>query len=110
MHVLKATSGLIACLLATLLTLASCGGNASAPPPGKAHKATGTVVWVSTESGTVKIDHDEIKDLMPAMSMKFVVRDKALLNDINPNDRVEFDVVEATEGYVITAIKVAGSQ
>jgi Cu/Ag efflux protein CusF len=96
-------------LLIALLATASCSKEQTAPPPGTAHHAVGIVVWVNTDAGSIKIDHEEIKDLMPAMSMKFVVRDKSLLNGIDANDRVEFDVVEATEGYVITAIKKSGS-
>jgi Cu/Ag efflux protein CusF len=96
-----------ACVLAALLAAVSCGDDKAAPP-GKVHHAVGVVVVVSPETSSIKIDHEEIKDFMPAMSMKFVVRDKTLLNDVKPNDRVEFDVVEATEGYVITAIKKSG--
>jgi Cu/Ag efflux protein CusF len=90
------------------MLVASCARSNTAAPAGQVYHGAGTVIWVDMEAGAIKIDHEEIKDLMPAMKMKFVVRDKALLNGIKANDRVEFDVVEAVEGYVITAIKVAG--
>jgi Cu/Ag efflux protein CusF len=87
----------------------SCG-DGTAAPSGPVYRGAGVVIWVNAEDGSIKIDHEEIKDLMPAMAMKFVVRDKTLLNGIDANDRVEFDVVEAThEGYVITALKKSGS-
>jgi Cu/Ag efflux protein CusF len=100
---------LAACALAVIAATLSCGQSSTSAPGGPVYHAAGVVVWVNADAGSIKIDHEDIKDLMPAMAMKFVVRDKALLNGINASDRVEFDVVEATEGYVITAIKKSGA-
>ncbi|MGZ8847780.1 MAG: copper-binding protein, partial [Pyrinomonadaceae bacterium] len=53
----------------------------------------------------VEIDHEEIKDLMPAMQMEFNVKDKSLLNDVKAGDRVNFTIVETEKGEFLTAIK-----
>ena len=58
-------------LVALLALAAASCGDKTAPPPGQAHHAAGVVIWVNADAGSIKIDHEEIKDLMPAMAMKF---------------------------------------
>src|SRR5688572_11978028 len=53
--------------------------------PGK-----GKVTKINLELGSVELDHEEIKDVMPAMIMEFFVSDKNLLNGLKIGDNVEF--------------------
>ncbi|MGZ8843769.1 MAG: copper-binding protein [Pyrinomonadaceae bacterium] len=77
------------------------------PPPvmNKPYPGTGVVGKVNRNEGWVEIDHEEIKDLMPAMQMEFNVKDKSLLNDVKAGDRVNFTIVETEKGEFLTAIK-----
>jgi Cu/Ag efflux protein CusF len=81
-------------------------------PPGfppavmdKPYTATGVVVQINRPEGWIEINHDEIKDLMPAMQMEFWVRDKSLLDKVKPGDRVDFTIVETTGGEYLTELK-----
>lgn len=76
-----------------------------APIMNKPYPGTGVVVTVNLKEGWVEINHEEIKDLMPAMQMEFNVKDKSLLNDVKAGDRVNFTIVETEKGEFLTAIK-----
>lgn len=71
-----------------------------------AHKATGVVKKVDSKAGTVTLAHDAIKSLnWPAMTMGFQVKDKALLDKLQPGRKIEFEFVRQGKDYVITAVK-----
>lgn len=76
-----------------------------APVMNKPYPGTGVVAKVNRSEGWVEINHEEIKDLMPAMQMEFNVKDKSLLNDVKPGDKVNFTIVETEKGEWLTAIK-----
>jgi Cu(I)/Ag(I) efflux system periplasmic protein CusF len=85
-------------------------------PPGlptpimnKPYPGTGVVAQVNRNEGWVEIDHEEIKDLMPAMQMEFNVKDKSLLNEVKAGDKVNFTIVETEKGEFLTAIKKASA-
>ena len=71
----------------------------------KAYPATGIVALINKKEGWIEINHDEIKDLMPAMQMEFWVKDKSLLDKVKVGDRVDFTVVEMKKGEYLTEIK-----
>jgi Cu/Ag efflux protein CusF len=77
------------------------------PPPvmDKPYPATGVVALINKKEGWIEINHDEIKDLMPAMQMEFWVKDKSLLDKVKVGDRVDFIVVETKRGEYLTEIK-----
>src|SRR4051812_38688479 len=54
------------------------------------YEAKGTVTKINNEGGSIEINHEEIKDLMPAMQMEFFVKDKSLLKGLAVGDRVDF--------------------
>jgi Cu/Ag efflux protein CusF len=54
---------------------------------------------------SIKIDHEDIAGLMPAMEMDFAVTEVSLLNGLAVNDRIDFTVVDNTGQMTITAIK-----
>jgi len=71
-----------------------------------ANKATGVVKKVDPKAGTVTLAHDPVKSLnWPAMTMGFQVRDKALLEKLQPGKKIEFEFVQQGKDYVITTVK-----
>ena len=99
-------------LLAALLltTLGGCAekavNNRPAPKPAANSSATpvptasvpkngdydgkGVVTKIDLNIGSVEMDHEEIKDVMPPMRMEFYVSDKKMLDGIKVGDRVDF--------------------
>ncbi|HEX5731696.1 MAG TPA: copper-binding protein [Blastocatellia bacterium] len=69
------------------------------------HRAFGVIESIDKELGHVQIDHEEIKDFMPAMNMPFPVKDRSLLDAVAPGDRVEFLLRADESGMVVIAIK-----
>ncbi len=53
----------------------------------------------------IEIDHQEIKGLMPAMTMDFYVTDKSLLDGIKAGDHIDFTIQNGVGGVVITRIR-----
>lgn len=62
---------------------------ASIPKDGD-YTGKGVVTMVNMEAGTVEIDHEDIKDMMPPMKMIFNTKDKSILKGIKAGDTVEF--------------------
>ena len=114
-------SSSISCIAVSLLTLASalaCRsdriGTEQPKPSGPAaavqtttHHGVGIVKSIKADAKqpSIEIDHEDIPDLMPAMLMEFYVRDRSLLNGINPGDRIDFTMENGVGGLKITEIK-----
>jgi len=65
----------------------------------------GEVRRVDMELGKITIRHGYIKSLdMPPMTMVFTVKDKGLLTDLKPGDKILFAVVNEAGKMVVTAI------
>ena len=75
------------------------------PVMNKPYPGTGVVVSINHKEGWIELNHEEIKDLMPAMQMEFNVKDKTLLNNVKVGDRVDFTVVETEKGEYLTSLK-----
>jgi Cu/Ag efflux protein CusF len=82
-------------------------GPAGFPPPvmNKPYPGTGVVAAINKKEGWIEINHEDIKDLMPAMQMEFNVKDKSLLDRAKVGDRVDFTIVETEKGEYLTDIK-----
>lgn len=81
---------------------------ASAPSSAPAADFTdGEVRKIDSANAKLTVRHAEIKSLdMPAMTMVFGVRDKALLDGLKPGDKVRFKAVDEGGGkLVITELK-----
>jgi hypothetical protein len=74
---------------------------------GKPYPGTGVVLIVNRKEGWVEIEHEEIKDLMPAMQMEFWIRNPSLMKGISVGDKVDFVVVEDNKGQYLTELKKA---
>jgi Cu(I)/Ag(I) efflux system protein CusF len=71
---------------------------------GAVHKATGTVTKVDKDKVTIK--HGPVESMKwPAMSMTFKVGDKAMLDKLAKEQKVEFEFVQQGKDYVITEVK-----
>lgn len=71
---------------------------------GQVHKGTGVVTKVEKDKVTIK--HDPIQSLnWPAMTMAFAVKDKAMLDKVAKDKKVEFEFVQQGQRSVITSIK-----
>jgi len=56
------------------------------------YNAKGVVTKINLDAASVEVDHEEIKDLMPAMKMEFFVSDKKLLSGLKIGDKIIFVV------------------
>lgn len=68
------------------------------------HRGVGVVVAVNPSKPSVEINHQEMKDFMPAMQMEFYVKDKSLLDSIRPGDKVNFTIDVNSGIEVVSAI------
>jgi Cu/Ag efflux protein CusF len=66
----------------------------------KTYRGVGIVEKVDRQTGILKINHEEIKGYMPAMSMEYPVKDKSLLTDLKAGDQVTF-ILEDSSGIVM---------
>jgi Cu(I)/Ag(I) efflux system periplasmic protein CusF len=70
------------------------------------HTAAGVVKKVEGKSGTVSIAHEPVKSLnWPRMTMSFRVADKALLDKLPADKKIDFEFEQRGKDYVITGIK-----
>ncbi|HUF19477.1 MAG TPA: efflux RND transporter periplasmic adaptor subunit [Burkholderiales bacterium] len=71
------------------------------------HVAEGRVEKVDPKAGKVVISHGPVPSLeWPPMTMGFVVRDKALLEQLEPGQAIEFRFVETEDAYEVTGANV----
>ena len=70
------------------------------------HKGTGVVTNIDRAAGKVTLRHEPIKSLnWPSMNMAFAVKDKAMLDSLAKDKKVQFEFVQQGEQFVITSIK-----
>jgi Cu/Ag efflux protein CusF len=71
----------------------------------KLHHGVGVIKKINPQDLSIMIDHEEIKDYMAAMTMEYYVKDRSLLDSIQPGDKVDF-TIEDKQGVVrISEIK-----
>ncbi len=70
------------------------------------HKATGVVKAVDSSKGTVTLAHGPVKSLKwPAMTMSFIVKDKALFDKLAVDKKVKVEFMQQGTDYIVTAVK-----
>jgi Cu(I)/Ag(I) efflux system periplasmic protein CusF len=68
----------------------------------------GEVRKVDKENGKVTIRHAEIKSLdMPAMTMVFQVKDRAMLDKLQPGSKIRFKAVQDASKFTVTEVELA---
>jgi Cu(I)/Ag(I) efflux system periplasmic protein CusF len=79
-------------------------GMKSEKKAGAVHKGTGVVTKVEKDKVTIK--HEPIASInWPAMTMAFDLKDKALLDKVAKDKKVQFEFVQEGKKNVITSIK-----
>jgi protein SCO1/2 len=89
-----------AALVLGIAFAAACG------PAATRHPAHGLVVDVARDERQVVIEHDEIPELMPAMTMNFEVPDPELLATLAPGQVIDFEVEFDGHAYRVVAAEV----
>ena len=109
------------------LGLSACGSNAnqnvSSVKPAAVASATpaptlaipkdgdyngkGVVTKLNLEQDSIELNHEEIKDLMPAMQMEFFVSDKKILDGLKVGDKIDFVLRYKNPTETIVSIKKA---
>jgi Cu/Ag efflux protein CusF len=90
-------------MAATAALAVACGGERSGAHPGH-----GIVREVHPDRSEVVIQHEEIPDLMDAMTMGFRVEDPGMLGGIEPGEEVDFSVKYENGEYTITELRPSG--
>lgn len=85
------------------------GHHAASNPTAPADEMTDAEVRkVDMDAAKITLKHGDIKSLdMPAMTMVFNVRDKAMLEQVKAGDKVKFKAVGEAGKYTVTDLKVA---
>lgn len=69
------------------------------------HRGQGTVNSVDAAAGKINLSHGPMQSLgWPNMTMDFPVKDAAMLKDIQPGTKVDFELEKANGGYRIVSI------
>ena len=93
-------------LLAVLTATALSIGSVPMAAAQEKHKGTGVVTSVDRDAGKVTLKHEAIQSLSwPGMTMAFAVKDKAMLDKLAKDQKVEFELAQDGKQYVITSIK-----
>ncbi len=90
------------------------GAEQQASQPAAAHKGRGKVKDIDAAEGRVELEHEPIPAMQwPAMSMGFIVEDKAQLSSLKKGDVVEFEVRAKPDkdgNYLVPKIAKAGGK
>jgi Cu/Ag efflux protein CusF len=72
----------------------------------KSAKGTGLIQQIDRDKGVITIKHGPLQGLnMPGMTMSFLVKDKAMLSNLQPLQKVDFELTYDGRQYLITSIK-----
>ena len=103
---------LIAALTIALLTpLGALADDAHHKPAAAATASAGEMTdgevrKVDMEAGKLTLKHADIKSLdMPAMTMVFVVKDKAMLGTLKTGDKIRFKAINDGGKFTVTEIQ-----
>jgi Cu/Ag efflux protein CusF len=79
---------------------------AGAQTRSRPHRASAVVKKIDAAKGSVTLANGPVPELKwPAMTMVFSVKDKALMDKLALDKKVDFEFVEQGSGYVVTAVK-----
>lgn len=112
MNIIKQILAISAVALGVALPMSSFAQTAMNPAKTEAAQSAsltdGEIKKVDLDNGKVTIKHGEIKHLdMPGMTMVFAAKDKSLLSNVKPGDKVKFMVVNEGGKMVVTDIQPA---
>ena len=93
-------------ILLSLLLAAAAAGCGS--PAERTYALQGQVLEVAADHQQATIKHDEIKGLMPAMTMPYKVKSPDLLKGVLPGDLVNATLVIVSNDAYLTAVRKVG--
>jgi protein SCO1/2 len=88
----------IVCWLAMLTSLLLFTRRNEAAEAGKHYDIHGVVVKVEPLKKSVTIQHEDVPNFMPAMTMPFDVKDEKILNGLKPGERIRADLLYVSGG------------
>jgi Cu/Ag efflux protein CusF len=77
---------------------------------GVSYEGRGSVVSLDEKGRKINLKHEEIKGLMPAMTMEFSVESTELLNGLRSGDRVRFTLIPQGGDFIVKKIEREGKQ
>jgi protein SCO1/2 len=90
-------------MLLLAAAVAACRGKSDE----RSYELQGQVISIEKAQKQLTIKHEEIKGLMPAMTMPYTVRDEKLLANLVPGDLIDATlIVESNDAYLRTLEKV----
>ena len=93
--------------LARLLAAANLAALSTAALAQTPDMTDGEVRKIDKAQSKITLKHGEIKNLdMPGMTMVFNVKDKAVLDSLQPGDKVKFKAVNEAGKFTVTDLKV----
>ncbi|MCD2514641.1 copper-binding protein [Comamonas endophytica] len=112
MNIIKQMLAISAVALGLALPMSSFAQPAMDPAKTEATQPTsltdGEIRKVDLDNGKVTIKHGDIQHLdMPGMTMVFTAKDKNLLSNVKPGDKVKFMVVTEEGKMIVTDIQPA---
>ena len=87
-----------------LLSLAGCRGH-SDKSKDRIYDIKGTIVAVDASKPSVKLDHQDIPGLMPAMVMDFDVENAKILEGLKIGDKVQGKLKVDSGRYILTHLE-----
>ena len=95
----------LALSLAAALLVAAC----SRPSDERRYTLQGQVLSITPDRHEATIKHEEIKGLMPAMTMPYKVQETKLLDGVAPGDLINATLVVVTNDAYLVSLKKVGS-
>ncbi len=93
--------------LFVLLSIAVTATSCARQPEARRYSLQGQVLSVEAGRGQATIKHEDIKGLMPAMTMPYTIKDTKVLAATRPGDLINATlVVESNDAYLIDVRKV----
>ena len=93
----------LACVLAALAGLISCGGTSD-----KRYPFQGQILSLSADGKEASIKHEDIPGFMSAMTMTYKVKDAAEFVDLKPGDLIGATLVVVSNDAYLTEVKKVG--
>ena len=88
---LKFVSGIILCAVSLVVT-------ASSQTKNKRYNLHGKVLAKNPATNEITVKHDDIPGFMPAMTMSFKVKNPAVVQELQPGDKIAADLVVPSDG------------
>ena len=87
------------------LALLSCGPSTNSDERADHYDTRGVVRGFSPDRSTIEIQHENIPDFMPSMTMPFVTRDPKQIADLRTGDAISFRMAVTKKDFWIENVK-----